>query len=188
MKEQRRFGTMRQASQAARPEPPAAWWTSGRDAQVFVANSGRRAHGVRVAGVAAAGVCAFWLAGLAVGMAGFSGFPTIGLRVLSHAAVARQLALRADAGVDRSAIALRQSAPAGSQGPVTDAEGSVRASSCPAPRAVLQASRLPAAQRRPPTQRLAPSSSTQALRVTGRPDCLNAVAGGLRRGPNSRLT
>jgi hypothetical protein len=155
---------------------------------VFVANNGRRAHGVRVAGVAAAGVCAFWLAGLAVGMAGFSGFPTIGLRVLSHAAVARQLALRADAGVDRSAVALRQYAPAGSQGRGSDAESSVRASSCPAPRAVLPALRLQATQRGSGIQRPAPSSSTAALRVTGRSECLNPVAAALRRGPNPRLT
>src|SRR5271166_1390642 len=112
MKDKIRFEPMRDASEATRQESPAAWLTSGRDAQVFVDHSGRRARGVRLAGVAAAGVCAFWLAGLTVGMAGFSGFPTISLRVLSHAAVARQLALRADAGVDRSAVALRQLAPA----------------------------------------------------------------------------
>ena len=188
MKNEIRFQTMREASQAARPEPPAAWRTSGQDAQVFVASNGRRAHGVRVAGVAAAGVCAFWLAGLAVGMAGFSGFPTIGLRVLSHAAVARQLALRADAGVDRSAVAMRQSAPAGSQGRATDAESSVRAPSCPAPRAALPALRLQATQRGSGIQRPAPSSSTQALRVTGRPDCPNPVATAVRRGSNPRLT
>jgi hypothetical protein len=187
MKDQIRLQTMREASQAARPEPPAAWWTSGQDAQVFVANSGRRAHGVRVAGVAAAGVCAFWLAGLAVGMAGFSGFPAIGLRVLSNAAVARQLALRADPGVDRSAVALRQASPAGARG-LVDAEGSVRVTSCPAPRAVLPAPRLPATQRGSGIQRPVPSSSTQALRVAGRSECLNPVAAALRRGSNPRLT
>lgn len=188
MKDQIRLQPMRNASQAVRPEPPAAWWTSGQDAQVFVANNGRRAHGVRVAGVAAAGVCAFWLAGLAVGMAGFSGFPTIGLRVLSHAAVARQLALRADAGVDRSAVALRRSAPAGSQGRVVDAESSVRVPSCPAARTALPALRLQATQRGSGIQRPVPSSTTQALRVTGRSECLNPVAAALRRGSNSRLT
>ncbi len=188
MERQIRLRPMKEACQAARPEPPAEWLTSGQDAQVFVASNARRAHGVRVAGVAAAGVCAFWLVGLAFGMAGFSGFPTIGLRVLSHAALARQQALRADAGVDRSAVALRQSAPADSQRRVTDAESSARVSSCATPRAVLPALRLQATQRGSGIQHPAPSSSTQALRVTGRPDCLNTVASAVRRGSNSRLT
>ena len=187
MKDQIRLHPMRDASQAARPEPPAAWWTSGQDAPVFVAKNGRRAHGVRVAGVAAAGVCAFWLAGLAVGMAGFSGFPTIGLRVLSQAAIARQLAVRADAGVDRSAVALRQVAPTGSRG-LVDAEGSARVASCPAPRALLPANRVQATQRGSGLQRPAPSSSSQALRVAGRSVCLGPVAAAQRRGSNPRLT
>jgi hypothetical protein len=182
------FQTMREASQAARPEPPAAWLTSGQDAQVFVDHSGRRARGVRVAGLAAAGVCAFWLAGLTVGMAGFSGFPTIGLRVLSHAAVARLLALRADAGVDRSAIALRRVAPAGSRARAADAESSVSVPSCLVPRTVLPAARLQAGRRRPTTPRAAPPSSSQALRVSHRADCLTVVAAASRRAPNSRLT
>jgi hypothetical protein len=60
----------------ARPESPAVWLTSGHEAQVFVDDSGRRALGVRLACLAAAALCAFWLMGLVVGMVGFSGFPT----------------------------------------------------------------------------------------------------------------
>src|SRR5580704_2840192 len=104
MKDHIRFAAMREASQAARPEPPAAWSTSGQDAQVFVDASGRRARGVRAAGVAVASVCAFWLVGLTVGMAGFSGFPTVGVRVLAHAGNPRSVGLRADA-IDVSQVA-----------------------------------------------------------------------------------
>jgi hypothetical protein len=182
-----RFSTMREAPHAARRVPPAAWLTSGQDAPVFVDHSGRRARGVRLGGLAAAGVCAFWLAGLTVGMAGFSAFPTIGLRVLSHAAVARQLALRADAGADRSAIALRQAGPSGTRARLADAESSVRVSPCPASRAVLGANRLPMGHRRS-TPRPAPSSSRQALALTGRPACLSTVTAASRGGPASRLT
>ncbi len=183
-----RFDPMREASQAPRQEPPAAWLTSGQDAQVFVAQSGRRARGVRLAGVAAAGVCAFWLAGLAVGMAGFSGFPTISLRVLSHVAVTRHRALQADAGVDRSAIALRQVAPAGSRGRAVDTEASARVPSCLVAQTALPAARLQASQRGSTTSRTAPPSPRQALRTTSRPNCLTVDAPAARRAPDSRLT
>ena len=153
---------------------------------MFVDHSGRRARGVRLVGVAAAGVCAFWLAGLTVGMAGFSGFPTISLRVLSHAAVARQLALRADAGVDRSAVALRQLAPARAR--AVDAEASVSVPSCLVARTALPTARSQAAQRGSAAQRPAISSSRQGLRTISRPACLTVVAATSRRAPNSRLT
>jgi hypothetical protein len=129
---------MEEARQAKRPESPAAWWTSGRDAQVFVDDSGRRARRMRVAGVAAAALCAFWLVGLAVGMAGFSGFSSIGLHALARAGLKRPPTLRADAIADRSALRiadrselrLRGVVGAAPQGRVATAELPLRASSC----------------------------------------------------------
>ena len=97
---------------AARPDAPAAWRTSGRDTQVFVDDSGRRALGVRLAGFALAAVWAFWLAGLAVGMTGFSDFPATGLPrlAITHSAPARLA--RAEAVADRSAADTRDAAAA----------------------------------------------------------------------------
>jgi hypothetical protein len=121
---------MEGARQAKRPESPAAWWTSGRDAQVFVDDSGRRARGMRVAGVAAAALCALWLVGLAVGMAGFSGFSSIGLHALARAGLKPPPTLRADAIADRSELRLRGVMGTASQGRVATAELPPRGSSC----------------------------------------------------------
>jgi hypothetical protein len=96
----------------ARPEAPAAWRTGGHDTQVFVDDSGRRALGVRMAGFALAALCAFWLAGLAVGMAGFSGFPAPSLHALARTGLARPLFARGDAVVDRVESARRVTAAA----------------------------------------------------------------------------
>jgi hypothetical protein len=59
---------------AMRPQPPGASWISGPETHVFEDHSGRRARGLGVAAVALAALCAFWLAGLAAGMAGSPGF------------------------------------------------------------------------------------------------------------------
>ena len=61
---------------------------------MFVDHSGRRARRVRIVGVAVAGLCALWLAGLVVGSAGFSDFPAArppirALPALARVAVAR---------------------------------------------------------------------------------------------------
>lgn len=61
----------------------------GQDDQVFVDDSGRRARGVRILSVVAALLCTFWLSGLIVGMAGFSGFPIVNLPVIAHIAATR---------------------------------------------------------------------------------------------------
>lgn len=52
-----------------------AWNTSGHDAPVFVDDTGRRAHGVHLAGVAIAMLCACWLATLVFGMSGLTSLP-----------------------------------------------------------------------------------------------------------------
>jgi hypothetical protein len=53
----------------------AAWSTSGHDAPVFVDDSGRRAHGVHLAGFAIAMLCACWLATLVLGVSGVTSLP-----------------------------------------------------------------------------------------------------------------
>jgi hypothetical protein len=145
---------MEEARQATRPESPAAWWTSGRDAQVFVDESGRRARGMRVAGVAAAVLCTFWLVGLTVGMAGFSGFSNIGLHALARAGLKRPAtALRADATADRSELGARELgvhgvAAAGSRGRVATAELRLHQPSCAFSPLVLPDGHLRSNQRR----------------------------------------
>jgi hypothetical protein len=84
----------------SRKDAPAAWRTSGHETQVFVDDSGRRALGVRLAGFALAALCACWLIGLAVGMAGFSGFQAPGLGALARVGSASAIA-RAEAVSDR---------------------------------------------------------------------------------------
>jgi hypothetical protein len=66
-----------QRRDACRPAV-AAWNLSGHDAPVFVDDSGRRAHGVHLAGVTIALVCACWLATLVFGMSGLSSLPGVG--------------------------------------------------------------------------------------------------------------
>jgi hypothetical protein len=63
-----------QRKDACRPNV-AAWNTSGHDAPVFVDDTGRRAHGVHVAGMAIALMCASWLATLVFGMSGLTSLP-----------------------------------------------------------------------------------------------------------------
>jgi hypothetical protein len=60
---------------SVRSDAPVTWRITDHEAQVFVDHSGRRARAVRIVGAAMAGLCAVWLAGLVIGMAGFSGFP-----------------------------------------------------------------------------------------------------------------
>jgi hypothetical protein len=78
----------------ASPESAVPWPVGDDEAPVFVDQSGRRAHRVRVVGAAMTGLCALWLAGLVIGAAGFSGFPVGraslgGLATLVRSRVAR---------------------------------------------------------------------------------------------------
>jgi hypothetical protein len=172
---------MEEARQAQRPESPAAWWTSGRDAQVFVDDSGRRARGMRVAGVAAAVLCALWLVGLAVGMAGFSGFSSIGLHALARAGVNPRPTLRADAMVDRSELRLRGVLGAASQGRVATAELPQRDSSCSLS-AMSLSGRVRRAQARGMSAPADPRSSRRH-EFAGRSGCLGSERPA--RGPDS---
>jgi len=63
-----------QRKEACRPAV-AAWNISGHDAPVFVDDSGRRAHGVHLAGATIAMLCACWLAALVFGMSGLKSLP-----------------------------------------------------------------------------------------------------------------
>jgi hypothetical protein len=161
---------MEQARQAQRPESPAAWWTSGRDAQVFVDDTGRRARRMRIAGIAAAALCAFWLVGLTVGMAGFSGFSSIGLHALARAGLKRPPTLRADAIADRSQLRLRGVVGAASQGRVATAELPLRASSCSLS-AMALTGHPRRAQARGTSAPVEPRSSRRH-EFAGRPGCL----------------
>jgi hypothetical protein len=53
----------------------AAWNISGHDAPVFVDDTGRRKHGVHLAGATIAMLCACWLAALVFGMSGLKSLP-----------------------------------------------------------------------------------------------------------------
>jgi hypothetical protein len=104
---------------------------------------------MRVAGVAAAALCAFWLVGLTVGMAGFSGFSSIGLHALARAGLKRPAAtLRADAIADRSALGVRGVAAARSRGRVATGELRLRHSSCALSPVVLSGGHLRSDERR----------------------------------------
>jgi len=63
----------------------AAWGTSGYDAPVFVDDSGRRAHGVRLAGAVVAMLCACWLATLVFGMSDLTSLPSAHVSALARA-------------------------------------------------------------------------------------------------------
>jgi hypothetical protein len=67
-----------QRMDACRPSV-AAWNIRGHDAPVFVDDTGRRAHGVHVAGAAIALMCACWLATLVFGMSGLTSLPAAGV-------------------------------------------------------------------------------------------------------------
>jgi hypothetical protein len=185
MKDHIRLRAMERESQAERPEPPVAWLTSGRDAQVFVDDSGRRALGMRAAGVAVAAMCAFWLAGLTVGMAGFSGFQTVGLRTLAHAGVARPVAPRRAA--DRSAIRLAQAPSPASRGPVADTEVSARGPSCLAFLAA-PSGRPKGGSGRPVPRQLGLTTPRSVPPSAARLSCPDAGDSGSHRGVSSRLT
>jgi hypothetical protein len=161
---------MEETRQAQRPESPAAWWTSGRDAQVFVDDSGRRARRMRVAGVAVAALCAFWLVGLTVGMAGFSGFSSIGLHALARAGLKRPATLRADAIADHSERGVRGVVAAASRGRVATAELPLRESSC-SPSAMALSGHLRRALPRGMSASMDPRSSRRH-QFAGRPACL----------------
>jgi hypothetical protein len=77
--------------------------TRGHESLVFVDDSGRRARGVRVAGLALAIVCTLWLAGLAVGVTDFSGF-TARLPALAHTGLRRSKIAAEDAVAERTEI------------------------------------------------------------------------------------
>jgi hypothetical protein len=126
---------------------------------------------MRVAGVAAAVLCAFWLVGLTVGMAGFSGVSSIGLHALARAGLKRPATLRADAIAERYELGVRGvvTAPA-SRGRVATAELPLRGSSC-SPSAMALSSQLRRAQ---PQSMSAPvdTRSSRRHQFAGRPACM----------------
>jgi len=73
-----------QRKDACRPVV-AAWNISGHDAPVFVDDTGRRAHGVHLAGVTIAMLCACWLATLVFGISGLTSLPGTGAGALPSA-------------------------------------------------------------------------------------------------------
>jgi hypothetical protein len=78
----RHVSTCSEAPATLRAESPAISLAGGHEPPVFVDHSGRRAHGVRAVGAVMAGLCALWLAGLVMGMAGFSGFSAAHLPIV----------------------------------------------------------------------------------------------------------
>lgn len=165
---------------AVHPRPPVASWLSGLDSPVFVDHSGRRARGLRAAGGVLAAVCAFWLAGLVVGMAGFSGFragrlATRAVRAPTGAAAqaeARELAGAAGAGDVSEIDAVSGTAHARKVDAVNDAARSV----CPRAGA---GGRAGAPARR--------SGHLTNYKAKGRPGCRAKVPVALHRG-SPRLT
>jgi len=80
---------------------------------VFVDRSGRRARGVRIIGAAMVAACALWLAGLVMGVAGFSRFPVakspVGdLAALARVRIAHTTASREEAREDSTSRGWRQ--------------------------------------------------------------------------------
>jgi hypothetical protein len=163
---------------AVHPRLPAAPWLSGPDTPVFVDHSGRRARGLRAAGVVLAAVCAFWLAGLVVGMAGFSGFragrlATHALRAPTRAGAqpeARELAGAARAGHVSEIDAVNQTAHVRKVDAVNDTARSVCSSAGAGGRAGAPARR-----------------SGHLTNAKGRPGCRAKLPVALHRG-SPRLT
>jgi hypothetical protein len=160
---------------STRSAAAARWQTVANESPVFVDDSGRRARGVRLVGLAVAGLCALWLVGLSVGMAGFSGFPP---RLPAHARVGLRPARTAPADrvADRAEIA-RRAGVAYRRGPELGADSRSRPS-CP--------SSFPSS-RAPGSNGAAPPVSDRALaagRTAGRPTCPSPA--GTRR--EARLT
>ncbi len=85
----RHVSTCSEAPATLRAESPAISLAGGHEPSVFVDHSGRRAHGVRAVGAVMAALCALWLAGLVMGMAGFSGFPAGHLPIGGLSSLAR---------------------------------------------------------------------------------------------------
>lgn len=62
-----------------------AWTATGREPQVFLDRTGRRARRVSVAGVLAVVVGAGWLGGVVGGSAGFASLPALRAPLVAHA-------------------------------------------------------------------------------------------------------
>jgi hypothetical protein len=143
---------------------------------------------VRIVGVAAAALCAFWLVGLTVGMAGFSGFRGAGLRELARTGLTRhgldrQATLRADAIADHSVLGVRGVASVASRRKVATVELPLRASSCSGSPGSSSAGRMRPGQRRPLSASAAPRASASAG-FAGRSACLGSGAAGARHEVN----
>ena len=151
----------------APPESALPWLIGGHEAPVFVDHSGRRARGVRVVGAAMAALCALWLVGLLLGMAGFSGFPAGRLPIGGLPALAR-------AGLAR--VELREPASASAAGREVDAVNRRSGSVCPS-----SSTGAPA-----PTP-VGRSGYATSPKGTGRPACSSKLPVALHR-ESSRLT
>jgi hypothetical protein len=79
------------------PERTLACRIADNEALVFVDHSGRRARWVRLVGAGMAGLCALWLTGLVIGMAGFANFPSVRSPIRLLPALGRVDATRATA-------------------------------------------------------------------------------------------
>jgi hypothetical protein len=77
---------------------------SGREAQVFVDDSGRRARCVHLAGFVLVGACAFWLVALTLGMVGFAGFSAPDPLALARHGVVHPISGVGEAVADRLQI------------------------------------------------------------------------------------
>lgn len=89
--------TVSRHADSVHPDRSATWRITDREAQVFVDHSGRRARWVRFVGAGIAGLCALWLTGLVIGMAGFANFPSVRSPIRLLPALARVDATQATA-------------------------------------------------------------------------------------------
>jgi hypothetical protein len=117
-----------------------AWRTDGHEPSVFVDDSGRRARSVHAAGLVLASLCALWLAGLVIGVSGFSAFSIVRLHTSSRARATHTRVVRSDAVADRSAGGERETAYV-----------ERRRASCPSARAGSRAQNRTGSRARNPT-------------------------------------